>query len=431
MNAIHNSQSGNLRDKTLDHDSTQYAALIGIDWGDKEHAFHLKSNDGTFESGTLRHSSETLFQWLSKLEERFDSRPVAFAIEAQSPPLLAAIRQFSWAVVFQIHPITSKRLRTAFTPSGAKDDLPDAKVLLDLLISHRDKLRPLPEPVSPKTRILDGICRERRELVDQRTKWCLQTRAALKAYFPQAFELFSDELFRPIVSKFLARWPDLISLKTEKTSTIKRFYTSNGYRNVALIDQRLEIIKTSIAIEIDPSRISEYTRKVKHILERIELANRQIKELDLQMSTVFKEHENWQFFRELPGAGPSLAPRLLCAINMAPENNAQGMQKYFGTAPVKEKSGSRVWTHRRWNAPRFFHQTWVEWAGLSVQHSRWAKEFYEQAKARGKGRYTALRALAFKWMRVIARCIETKTDYNEELYIQSLKKRRSPLAQRL
>lgn len=50
MNAIHNSQSGNLRDKTLDHDSTQYAALIGIDWGDKEHAFHLKSNDGTFDT---------------------------------------------------------------------------------------------------------------------------------------------------------------------------------------------------------------------------------------------------------------------------------------------------------------------------------------------------------------------------------------------
>jgi transposase len=424
MNAIQNSQSGKLRDNSLDHDPTQYAALVGIDRGDKEHAFYLKTDDGTLESGSLQHSSEILFQWFSNLQERFGSRPVAFAIEAQSPPLMVAIRQFSWAVVFQIHPVTSKRMRTAFTPSGAK-------VLLDLLISHRDKLRPLPEPASPKTRILDGICRERRELVDQRTKWCLQTRAALKAYFPQAFELLSSELFRPVVSKFLTRWPDLFSLKTEKPSTIKRFYTSNGYRNLALIDQRLEIIKSSVAIEIDPSRISEYTRKVKHLLERIELANRQIKELDSQMNSVFKEHENWQFFKELPGAGPSLAPRLLCAINMAPENNAQGMQKYFGTAPVKEQSGSRLWTHRRWNAPKFFHQTWVEWAGLSVQHSRWAKEFYEQAKARGKGRYTALRALAFKWMRVIARCLETKTDYNEELYIQGLKKRRSPIAQHL
>jgi len=55
-------------------------------------------------------------------------------------------------------------------------------------------------------------------------------------------------------------------------------------------------------------------------------------------------------------------------------------------------------------------------------------EFYQQAKARGKGRYTALRALAFKSTRIIARCLKAKTHDNEELYPQSLKKRRSPLA---
>ena len=431
MTTNHNSQSTLSPKEDPVQDSCSYEALIGIDWGDKEHAFCLKTADGKLESGTLVHSSENLLNWLAKLEKRFDSRSVAVAVEAQSLPVMAALRQFPWITVFMIHPVTSKLHRTAFTPSGAKDDLPDAKVLLGLLVSHRDKLRPMPEPAAAETRILDGLCRERRELVDQRTKWVLQVQSALKAYFPQALDLVPGELFRPFTKNFLDRWPDLFALQNAKPHIIKDFYTKHGYRNSDFIQRRLDLIKTAQSIETDLARIGEFARKVKHLLERIELANRQIKDLEKQMLIVFKEHENWQFFKELPGAGPSMAPRLLCAIQMAPAKNSEAMQKYFGTAPVKEKSGSRLWTHRRWNVPQFHHQTWIEWAGLSVQYSQWAKAYYQQAKARGKGRYTILRALAFKWMRIIAHCIESNQDYSEERYIQALRKQGSPLAQSL
>lgn len=429
-----NSQSDKAMSQSFSYDKKcepDFAALIGIDWGDKQHAYCIRSSDGHTHSATLIHSSESIHQWLLELEQRFESKPVAIAIEAGCVPLMAALRQYPWAMVYRIHPLTSHRFRSAFTPSGAKDDLPDAQVLLKLLLNHREQLRPMPELAAQQTRQLDGLVQDRRDLVDQRTTWILELQAALKAYFPQALELLPDELDRPVVQKFLTRWPELLELKRARPSTLKKFFYQFGYRRPELIDQKIQQIKDANAIESDPINIQRYRRKVKHLIESITLANRQIKELQAQINTTFKAHQNWQFFKNLPGAGPAMAPRLLCAIEQAPQDDAQGIQNYSGVAPVKEKSGDRCWVHRRWNAPKFLHQTWIEWAGLTVQFSRWAKVFYDQAKQRGKGRYTILRALAFKWIRILARCQQTGENYDEQRYIARLIQRGSPLAKGL
>ena len=39
----------------------------------------------------------------------------------------------------------------------------------------------------------------------------------------------------------------------------------------------------------------------------------------------------------------------------------------------------------------------------------------------------ALRALAFKWLRILYRCWQTRTPYDESTYLNALKKRGSPL----
>ena len=42
-----------------------------------------------------------------------------------------------------MQPTTVANYRKAFAPSGAKDDPTDAEVILELLVRHRDKLKPL------------------------------------------------------------------------------------------------------------------------------------------------------------------------------------------------------------------------------------------------------------------------------------------------
>ena len=43
------------------------AAWIGLDWGDKEHAFAIQDAAGASETGTLPHSAENLHAWLKTL----------------------------------------------------------------------------------------------------------------------------------------------------------------------------------------------------------------------------------------------------------------------------------------------------------------------------------------------------------------------------
>src|SRR5712672_2156822 len=129
--------------KTAPSDHASFVAWIGLDWGQDTHAFALTERSGQIQEGTLTHSAEALHDWLQQLARRFASRPVALAIEASRGPVVAALLAYPWLTVYPINPLTSARYRQAFTPSGAKDDQPDARVLLELVRDHAAKLRPL------------------------------------------------------------------------------------------------------------------------------------------------------------------------------------------------------------------------------------------------------------------------------------------------
>ena len=63
----------------------------------------------------------------------------------------------------------------------------------------------------------------------------------------------------------------------------------------------------------------------------------------------------------------------------------------------------------------------------AVKHSFWARAFYEQQIAKGKRSQAAVRALAYKWIRIIWKCWQTRTPYNEVRYLENLRKKGSPL----
>src|ERR1039458_210068 len=170
-----------------------FVACIGLDWGDQSHAVALQPVQGKTESGTLVNSPEVLHTWLQELAQRFEGRPVALAVETSRGPLIHVFSAYPWLTVYPIHPATSARYRAAFKPSGAKDDQPDALLLLELVRKHRDKLRPL-QLADAATRMLAALVELRRDLVDRRTQVVLQLESLLKSYFPQALELVGNDL---------------------------------------------------------------------------------------------------------------------------------------------------------------------------------------------------------------------------------------------
>lgn len=407
---------------------SEFAAWIGLDWGDREHAFYLfVFGAAQPESGKRKHSAETLHDWFKKLEERFGGRPVALALESNRGALLHVLAQYPWLTIFPINPVTSARYRKAFVPSGAKDDLPDASVLLDLVRFHSAKLRPLVWEEAD-TRQLAALVEVRRDTVDRRTQTLNQLISLLKSYYPQAFELAGEDWSAPMALEFLRRWPDLISLKAARLATLRRFYYRNNVRRPELVEKRLEKIKAMVALTTDQAVVKVALLQLKLLLELIATYNKHITQFETEIAVLFAGHESKALFAELPGAGKALAPRLAVAFGTDRSRypDASSFQKYAGLAPVREKSGGQLWTHWRWQAPIFVRQSLIEWAGQTVVWCSWAKHYYERMKAKGKKHHVILRALAFKWVRILWKCWTTKTAYSEAVYLKALEKRKSP-----
>ncbi|MGC2535555.1 MAG: hypothetical protein WA350_02175, partial [Candidatus Sulfotelmatobacter sp.] len=61
--------------------------------------------------------------------------------------------------------------------------------------------------------------------------------------------------------------------------------------------------------------------------------------------------------------------------------------------------------------------------------SVWARAYYQQQRQRGKDHHAAVRALAFKWIRIVFRCWQdgAVAVYDENRYLATLAKRGSPL----
>ena len=334
--------------------------------------------------------------------------------------------------IFPIHPATCERYRAAFRPSGAKDDIPDAQTLLALVTQHRERLQRW-RMDSAQTRELAGLVLARRHAVDRRTQLGSQLRTVLKGYFPQALELIGDELERPLALDFLQRWPDLASVQKARPATLRSFYCQHTVRRPELIEQRITLVRQARALVQDPAVIAPAVMQVQMFVEALRVIQKHVERFDAHIEEAFAAHPAAAFFRQLPGAGPALAPRLLVAFgdDRARYPVAANLQMYAGVAPVQKKSGQQLWIHWRWLAPVFLRQTFVEWSGQTVLWSPWAHAYYFYQKRHGKSRNAILRALAFKWIRILWRCWQNNEPYDEKRYIESLKRRRSPLVAEL
>lgn len=410
--------------------TTDYAALVAVDWGDKTHAFACQTRGSSEkQTGQIEASAEALHGWLETMQQTYGGRRVALVIEAGRNALLHALLEHPWLDIYPVHSATSARFRTAFKPSGAKDDGPDAEILLTLLALHRDQLTRLQMDL-PVTRELAALVSARRSAVDHRTQNTNQLRSVLKSYFPQALDLVGEDLGSALALDFLERWPELAVVQKVRPATLRTFYAGHNVRSAERIEERIRRVASARALTLDRAWIEPALLQVTMLIALLRVQQVHVERFAQRIAAVFALHPRATFFRELPGAGAALAPRLLVAFGDLLERypDAASLQKYAGIAPVREKSGRQVWTHWRWHAPKFLRQSLVEWAGQTVVYCEWANAYHRRQKRAGKEHHAILRALAFKWIRILWRCWHDNVPYREQHYLDALTRRGSPLA---
>ena len=406
----------------------EWAAFVAIDWADQKHYWKLvAAGSQKPEQGQLDHTPEAVAEWAADLNVRFGGRPVAVCLEQARGALVYMLLQFPHLVLFPVNPKMSARFREAFHPSGSKSDPSDTAVLLTLLLCHRDQLRRL-KPDTAETRLLQGLVEQRRRMVHEKTRHSNRLTACLKLYFPQIGKWFEDVTL-PLVAALLERWPNLAELQRAHDGTLRKFFHQQNCRSEELIQKRIDAIRQAVPATTDRAVLGAEAMSARGFIAVIATLRANITELDEQIAKAFAAHAEVALWNCLPGAGAALAPRLLVAFGTDRERyaTANEVQCYSGIAPVTIASGRSQSIHFRWGCPKFLRQTFHEFASHSIVKSQWARAYYDLQIDRGKSHHAAVRALAFKWIRILFRCWKNRTPYDEQVYLQSLKKRNSPL----
>ena len=410
----------------------ELVAYIGLDWGDQRHAVHIQTAEGgTVERVELEQRPEVLHAWVAQLRQRFHGRPVGIALEQRRGAVIHALMMYEFLVLYPVNPKALARYREAFHPSGAKDDPTDAELLLDLLRHHRAKLRAwVPDTV--EARKLQLLCEQRRKLVNQRVALTNRITSLLKQYFPQALDWVGEVASRQACD-FLRKWPDLASVRRVRRHTLRTFYQQHNCRKASVIDERIGQIASAQPLTSDRAIIEPLSLSVQTYATQLRSLIRAIQEFDTRIANTFAHHPDHELFAGFPGAGAVCAPRLSAAFgsDRSRWQSATDLQSHSGIAPVTERSGKALWVHHRLACPKFLKQTFHEFADQSIRCSQWARAYYDQQRGRGNDHHAALRALAYKWIRILFRCWKDHRLYDEATYTAALRRHGSSLVKNL
>ena len=404
--------------------------LIGIDWADAKHDFHLIEPDGKVQADQFKQSPKAIKQQLQRWREAFPDATLLIAIEASKGALINALIEQEDVVIYPVNPAALAYHRKSFAHGGGKNDPLDAKRLAGFLRDRVSDLRPLKRD-QPITRELASLSEDRRRAVDTRADLANQLTALLKQYFPAVLGLKAAKPYAAFLLSFLTEYPTLQAAQAVSQTKLRNYFHGVGMKRKA--DEYAKLIKEATPLTADAVTLRCSQRRAVMLAEQLKILNKYIRQYEASIKELLPQHPAYAIVKSLPGPADNTQARLIAAMGDDPTrySSAASLQCASGIAPITEQSGKRKFAVSRWACSKFLRQTFHEMAGLSITKSRWAKAYYHQQLAKGKSANTAKRALAYKWQRIIYRCWQSGQPYNEERYIERLKATNSPLCKLL
>ena len=172
----------------------------------------------------------------------------------------------------------------------------------------------------------------------------------------------------------------------------------------------------SLDVALAPAVISEAMgASVAALVAVIAELNTQIGRLEEQLAEGFDQHPDAKIVRSLPGLGTVLGARVLSEFgdDRARYANPKSRKNYAGTSPITKASGRSRVVLARFARNRRLADACERWAFCSLTHSRGARAYYDELRARNKTHHQALRQLANRWVGILHGCLDHSALYDE------------------
>ncbi len=402
--------------------------FVGLDWGESSHAVSVVDDQRErmeqFEVGGSLNDLHQLAQRLKRWE------PIAgIAIEATCHPVVGYLLSQGYTV-YPVNPKMSKAWRSSNSVAGVKSDRRDGLVLATELARRHESLRPL-RPGEPAVAELAGLCEKQRQLIDARTVLLQRLKAMLRQYYRGVLGFFSD-WSSPVAWRFVKRFPNPAALVHARKQTLMAFLKANHIGLHPCWLQRIEQRTIAGQWPVPPDSLSLETTALATIAQ-LQALQPYIDTCEDLIAERIKSAPQAQLLRSLPGAGKRLAPALFAITATVEEedNSWQALRCLSGIAPIEDQSGKRRYAKIRRRCNKHWRNTLYLFARCSTCCCDWARAFYDLHRQSGDTHACALRKLADKWIKIIIRMLATGQIYDEQRYVKSLRKNRSPVYQRL
>ncbi len=398
----------------------------GVDWGDREHTVCVVAAEGEvvqrFSAPQTAEGVETITQTL-----RAVGGLVGVAIETRQHLLVDALRD-GGLTVYAVNPKLSHDWGKCLSVNAPKDDHRDAWTLAFGLRMYQSHLRAI-APERPDMHTLALLCEHEQQLIKRRTALVCELEAVLKRYFPAVLAWMPDWAV-PAAWDFVRTFPTPQALAEARKAKLCAWF--KGHR-MALTSARIKYIderKQVLALAAEEQAGAVHALRATTLADELRALQRGIDEHRRRIQALFARHPQASILASLPGAGPKLAPRLLCIFDACQKRyeGAQGVCELAGTVPVTKQSGRSVTVKFRWACRKSYRDTMHQYAWVSMRRCEWARLFYQNCRKGGQHHALALRNLATKWSKIIYRMCCENAPYDEQRYRAALRRGNSPLA---
>jgi transposase len=292
-----------------------------------------------------------------------------------------------------------------------KTDAKDARIIADQARMRTD-LQPVrgADQISVDLRMLTS---RRTDLICDRVRAINRLRGTLLEYFPaleRAFDYSKSKAALTLLSEY--QTPD--RLRRVGGTRLAAWLRKRGCRNsaavaTAAVDAAHQQSTTLPAEPIGSALVARLASEITAI-------DRDLVELDAQLTDRFRQHEAAEILLSLPGFGPVLAATFLANIggNLDGFDTVDRLAAVAGLAPVPYDSGRISGNLHR---PRRFNRRLLRTCYLaalsSLKNSPSSRAFYDRKRGEGKTHKQALIALARRRINVTWAMLRDHTPYQE------------------